>query len=56
MLLVKWHNLRKTGCGGGAAEMPQSAALPHLHTRRGNHVIRDNKLEKPDSVDTGMIK
>ena len=22
------------GCGGGAAEMPRSAALPHLRTRR----------------------
>ena len=24
----------KTGCGGGAAGMPQSAALPRLRTRR----------------------
>ena len=28
--LIFW----KTGCRGGAAEMPRSTALPHLHTRR----------------------
>ena len=30
LLTILW----KTGCGGGAAEMPRSAALPHLRTRR----------------------
>ena len=27
--------------------MPRSAALPRLRTRRGNNVIRDNKLRNP---------
>jgi len=29
----------KTGCGGTAAEMPLTATLPRLHTRRGNNEI-----------------
>ena len=36
--------------------MPLTAALPRLHTRREGNEIGDNKLGKPDSVDTGMIK
>ena len=32
----------KTGCRGGAAEMPLTAALPRLRTRRGNIEIREN--------------
>ena len=32
----------KTGCGGGAAEMPLTAALLRLRTRRGNSEIREN--------------
>ena len=29
----------KTGCRGGAAGMPLTAALPHLHTRRYSHGV-----------------
>ena len=36
--------LLKTGCGGGAAEMPRTAALPRLHTRRENNEIRSRNL------------
>ena len=33
--------------------MPRSTALPHLRTRRGNNVIRDNNLGnlyRPDAI------
>ena len=40
LLTVLW----KTGCGGSAAEMPRSVALPRLHTRRGNNEIRSRNL------------
>ena len=49
LLTVLW----KTGCGGGAVEMPQSAALPRLHTRRGNNEIRIRNLGNlycPDAI------
>ena len=39
------YSLGKTGCGGGAVEMPLTAALPRLRTRRGNNEIRDNDWE-----------
>ena len=38
--------LRKTGCGGRAAEMPRSAALPRLRTRRGNNEIREQQCHE----------
>ena len=45
--------LLKAGCGGGAVEMPRTAALPRLHTRRGNNEIRIHNLGNlycPDAI------
>ena len=46
----------KTGCGGGAAGMPLTAALPHLHTRRGNNEIRIRNLGNLYCPDAMVMK
>ena len=40
LLTILWENRVR----GGAAEMPRSAALPRLRTRRGNNEIRSRNL------------
>ena len=48
--------LLKTGCRGGAAEMPRTAALPHLRTRRGNNEIRIRNLGNLYCPDAMVMK